>query len=149
MDALKEIKEKNLYTKEPAPDMPDWLLARKAYHGDVLDRLMAMGLPREVHRHVLRQVPDKVGIQPGKWPNELLEEVAAQVMPYSVEGFSASKKRRWTWAFDYWFDIWLYNERDKGRRSLKIADALMEVKNKKLFGAKEVGELAHIMPLGL
>jgi len=156
MEALGEIKKFNLYTKESAPPQPDWLLEKKAYHSDTLNRLDALGLPREVRRYVFSKIPSPQTIQAGKWPNELLGELAAEVMPYSVKDFSASKKRRWSWAFDYWFDNWYQNEkyddpaRDYvGRHSLKVADALKEVKAKGLFGAKQVGELDRIMPAGL
>ena len=69
-----------------------------------------------------------------------VDEWVERLLPYSLSDKADRMRRRWNWAFSRWFDIWLYNERDKGRRSLKVLDALKEVKEKKLFGAKNVGE---------
>lgn len=126
--------------------------ARKEYYEKAMEHMRKNHVPDIVVGVVRRQLgePEKMlvgSLVKGQEEFGKLDEMLEKLLPYTLGDKKDAEKRRWGWAFNYWFDNWLYKEQyEKGRRSLSILEGLKEVKDRKKFTLKEVGETASFNP---
>jgi hypothetical protein len=169
MDALKEIKEKNLYTKEPAPEPApkpaksearlqreaETREARRKYAEDALEYLKKEYVPAPeavigvVKRTSGLSEPDKLLVgsldsADGRFGR--LDRLVRELLPFEMDGFSEAKKRRWLFAFNRWWDIWSNAQPRMPGGTHPTLLLLQRAKREGLFGAKQVGETASFNP---
>jgi hypothetical protein len=129
--------------------------ARKAYYEKAMEHMRKNHVPDIVTDVVRRQLgePEKMlvgSLVKGQEEFGKLDELLERLLPYTLGDKSEGEKRRWGWAFNYWFDNWFYKEQyEKGRRSLSVLEGLKEVKDRKKFTLKDKGEALAVAPLGI